>query len=205
MIDYRFPEEFQNILGKETVDFAVCAKRKQPLKKSLSMLLFGAGWTAFTSIFVFAFLGPVFQGGETHFSVNGVPTTASIDNFQPLVLPTIIIGVFVLIGLGMMGWGIYSLTQKGGYFAGTPDRLIQYNHVNIQSYDWEQFTGTIETNFQKGDITLQLRTGKMVSRKNRPDEFVPDVVYISGIPDVMDIENKCRVRIKENDPTPAIR
>ena len=61
----------------------------------------------------------------------------------------------------------------------------------------------MEINGRKGDISFQLRTGKMVQRKNRPDEFVPDIIYISGITDVLEIEKSCRKRIKENDPSPA--
>ena len=57
---------------------------------------------------------------------------------------------------------------------------------------------------RRGNITLQLRTGKMVSRKNGPAQFVPDIVYISGIKDeVLEVEKICRKRIKENDPKPA--
>jgi hypothetical protein len=48
-----------------------------------------------------------------------------------------------------------------------------------------------------------MRTGKMVSSKSGPDRYVPDVVYLSGIPNVSEIEQICRRRIKENDPTPA--
>jgi hypothetical protein len=43
----------------------------------------------------------------------------------------------------------------------------------------------------------------MVSRKSGSDEYVPDTVYISGIPEVFRIERLCRMRIKENDPTPV--
>ena len=61
----------------------------------------------------------------------------------------------------------------------------------------------MEINNKKGDISLQLRTGKMVRRKNSSDEYVPDIVYISGVTNVLMIEKICRKRIKENDPTPA--
>jgi hypothetical protein len=181
----------------------VKAKRKQPVKNSIGIILFGAFWTAFVSIFVVVFLGPIFRGEETHFKVNGVLTSASWENFRPMLTPTIIIGVFVLIGIGMLTWGFYSLFQKGGFFVGTNSRLVGYNKGIVNTYDWEQFTGNMEINSSKGDISLQLRTGKMVQRKNKPDEFVPDVIYISGITDVLEIEKNCRKRIKENDPSPA--
>jgi hypothetical protein len=47
-----------------------------------------------------------------------------------------------------------------------------------------------------------MRTGRMVSRKNGPARYVPDIIYISGILNVFEVEKICRKRIKENDPTP---
>jgi len=57
----------------------------------------------------------------------------------------------------------------------------------------------------KGNLSLELRTGKMQSRKNGPSRFVPDIIHIAEVKDVLSIEKKCRIRIKENDPTPAIK
>ena len=196
------PEDLQSVVGSEKVEFSVIAKRNQPMKKSFAIVIFGIVWTAFTSIFVVTFLGPRFKGNEVDFEVNDLPTTASWDNFQPMIFPTVIIGIFVLIGLGMLSWGFYSIFQKGGIFIGTPNRLIRYYKGNISCYDWEQFSGNMEINIKEGDLSMQLRTGKMVSRKNRSDEFVPDVVYISGTTEILEIEKICRKRIKENDSTP---
>ncbi len=200
----RLPEDLSSIVGSESKDFAIKAGRAQPLKKSFSLILFGTVWTAFTSIFVIVFLGPLFLGKEVHFESNGVPTVASPDNLSPILVPALIIGLFVLVGIGMLSYGIYSMFKKGGYFVGTPLRLVHYHKGNIRSIDWEQFSGDIELsgNRQKGNISLQMRTGKMVSKKNGPDRYVPDVIYISEIPYVFEIEKICRARIKENDPTP---
>lgn len=202
----RLPEALSSILGSESIDFAIKAGRAQPRKKSFPLILFGIAWTAFTSIFVIAFLGPLFLGKEVHFESNGVPTVASPDNLSPILVPALIIGLFVLVGIGMLLWGIYSMYKKGGYFVGTPMRLVQYQNGNMRSIDWEQFSGDIELsgNNQKGNISLQMRTGRMVSRKNGPDRYVPDVIYIAEIPYVFEIEKMCRRRIKENDPTPPI-
>lgn len=205
MIEYtRLPEDLSSVIGSESKDFAVKAGRAQPRKKSFSLILFGTVWIAFTSIFVIAFLGPLFLGKEVHFESNGVPTVASPDNLSPIIVPALIIGFFVLVGIGMLSWGIYSMFKKGGYFVGTPMRLVHYHNGNIRSIDWEQFSGDIELsgNNQKGNISLQMRTGRMVSRKNGPDRYVPNVIYISEIPYVFEIEQICRRRIKENDPTP---
>jgi len=193
------PTDLQSVIGTEKIDFAIIAKRNQPLNKSLGIIAFGTVWTAFTSIFVVALILPLFKGEDVHFEANRVPTIASWDNF----LPIMIIGVFVLVGIGMLWWGFYSIFQKGGHFVGTQNRLIRYHKGYINSYDWEQFSGNVELNNKKGDISLQLRTGKMVNQKNAPDRFEPDFVYISGATDILNIEKICRKRIKENDPTPA--
>jgi hypothetical protein len=201
---YQLPEVLVENLGNEERDFAVMATRSQPLKTSLAVVLFGTIWLAFTSIFIIAFLGPVFAGKEVHFLANDVPAVAGPGNLKPLLLPALVIGVFVLVGLAMLGFGLGSLFRKGGYFVGTPARLVHYRNGTIRSIDWEQFSGDIEVsgNEQKGNISLGLRTGKMVSQKNGPDRYVPDTIYLSGIPDVFKIEKCCRMRIKENDPTP---
>lgn len=199
------PHDLNTVIGSERKDFAVKADHAQPPKKSFPLIVFGVFWLAFTSIFVIFFLGPIFQGKEVHFTVNEVPTVAGPGNWDPIVVPALLLGIFVLFGITMLVSGIYSLFKKGGYFVGTPTRLVNYQKGNIRSIDWEQFSGDIEVNgnAQKGNISLQMRTGRMVSRKNRPDRYVPDVVYISGIPNVFEIEQICRKRIKENDPTPA--
>jgi hypothetical protein len=198
------PVELRNMIGSEEIDFEVKAAHAKPLRSAWFFILFGAAWTAFSMIFVIAFLGPLFLGQEVHFESNGVPTTASPDNLSPIILPAIIIGIFVLIGIIFMAWGTASLFVRGGYFIGTTTRLISFNNGKLRSIDWEQFSGDIEVNGtqEKGNLSLRMRTGSMVSRKNAPSEYVPEVINLVGIKDVYDIERICRQRIKENDPTP---
>jgi hypothetical protein len=208
MLDkYDLPKNLQTVIADEKIDFSVKAKRAKPLKSSIGIILFGTVWTAFTSIFVFVFIWPLFIGEEVHFTSNDIPTVASPDNLEPIILPAIIIGVFVLIGIIMLGYGIYSLFKKGGYFVGTPLRMVSYQNGTVRSIDWEQFSGDIEVNGNevRGNISLQMRTGKMVSSKINRNRYVPDTIYISGIPNVYQIEQICRNRIKENDPTPPVR
>jgi hypothetical protein len=200
------PEVLIRNVSNEAKDFVVKAARNQPLKSSLFLLLFGTFWLAFTSIFVVAFLGPLFVGKEVHFTSNDVPVVAGPGNLGPVIVPALIIGLFVLVGLGMFGFGLYSMFKKGGYFVGTPTRLISFQNGTLRSIDWEQFSGDVEVSGheQKGNITLGMRTGRMVSSKNGPERYVPDTIYISGVPDVFEIERMCRKRIKENDPTPPV-
>jgi hypothetical protein len=198
------PPELNHAVDSEIRDFVVRAQRAQPVKVSIFLVLFGAFWLAFTSIFVVAFLGPLFQGKEVHFTANDVPAVAGPGNLGPIVVPALIIGLFVLVGLLMLGGGLYMMFRKGGYFVGTPTRLVHLHGGSTRSIDWEQFSGDIEVSGddRKGNISLGMRTGRMVSSKNGPERYVPDVIYISGIPNVYEVEKICRRRIKENDPTP---
>lgn len=206
MTDITIPDSLRNVLGNEPRDFTVKASRVQPLKLSLGILAFGIVWFLFSNIFVIVFLGPLFLGQEVHFTVNDEPAVAGPGNLGPIVAPALIISIFVLVGIALITWGIVLLTKKGGWFVGTPTRLVSYQGGDIRSIDWEQFSGDIEINGddRKGNITLQMRSGRMVSEKNGPDRYVPDTVYIAGIPDVFKVEKLCRERIKENDPTPVV-
>lgn len=199
------PDLLVENIGNEPLDFAVMATRKQPVRKAIALVLFGAGWLAFTSIFVIAFFGPLLGGGEVHFTANDVPTVASRENFRPLIVPAIMLSIFVLVGAGMLGFGLYNMLSGGGFYAGTPNRLIHYHNGILRSIDWEQFSGdiTLSGNEAKGNLILGLRTGSMVSQKNGPARYVPDEIYICGIMEVIEIEKTCRQRIKENDPTPT--
>ena len=196
------PDKLIEVIGSESKDFAVKSGHAQPVKNSIGIIIFSIFWLAFTSIFVFVFLGPLLWDKKTTGSGNFV---ISSEGMQGMTVPALVIGLFVFVGLVMLFFGLYSLFKKGGYFVGTPTRLINFNKNSYRSIDWEQFSGDIQVNGKetKGTITLGLRTGKMVSSKNGPDRYVPDVVYLSGIPNVYEIEQICRKRIKENDPTPA--
>lgn len=136
--------------------------------------------------------------------VNDEPVVAGPGHYGALTVPALIIGIFLLVGFLVLGSGLYLLVKKGGYFVGTPTRLIINEGKSIRSIDWEQFSGDIELrgDERKGDLVLQLRTGRMVSRKSG-EEYVPDKIYITGIPSIFEVEKICRQRIKENDPTPV--
>lgn len=199
------PEGLVRAIGSESKDFAVKAGRAHPLKASVFLILFGLVWLGFTSIFFFAFLGPLFEGKEVHFLANDVPVTAGPGNLKEIRLPAIIIGIFTLVGLGLLYGGLYMFFKPGGYFVGTPTRLINFNKNGFRSIDWEQFSGDIDVkgNERRGTITLGMRTGRMESQKSGPDRYVPDTLYLSDIPNVFEVEKICRKRIKENDPTPV--
>lgn len=206
MENINLPPELSAYVSSENKDFAIKAGRAEPLVKSLIIIGSALMWVAFTSVLFFSFLFPVFQGKEVHFQSNGVNTVASPDNLKPLIMPAIVMSIFFLVGVALLIWGFYSFFKKGPYFVGTQNRLVSFQDGNVRSIDWEQFSGDINVkgDNNKADIYLQMRTGRMVSRKNGPDRYVPDVIYIAEISKAFEIERLCRKRIKENDPTPAI-
>lgn len=141
LISTQAPYEIWKSLGGEKPDFMVHAAHPAPFKSSLGLLAFAVIWLGFSSIFFFAFLGPVFMGQEVHFKTNGVPTVAGPENLGPLMMPGIIIGIFMLIGIGMLGWALYMMFGQGSWFAETAARLIEYKPNKLKSCDWEQFNG----------------------------------------------------------------
>ena len=200
------PDALNATVGPESKDFVVEAGHIKPFNKVIPFFLFGVAWTLGTSFFVFNFWWPFLMGEEISFDLNDEIVTMSLQNMSNITVPLIFTVISILVGVGVLAWGIYFLVKKGGYFVGTPERLINYRNGKIRSIDWEQFTGDIEVsgNEKKGDISLQMRTGKMVNTSDdTTSRYVPDFIYISGVSNIFDFEKICRKRIKENDPTPT--
>lgn len=195
------PSELTSALGSENTDFIVKAAKVHPKNKSIKGLIFSAAWIGFTSIFAAVFIGPVLLGREVSFELNGVPTTASPDNLEPLLFPGAMIALFGAIGLAILVGSIVMLTKRGGWFVGTPDRLISFRKGTLRSIDWQQFSGdiTVTGNDQKGDVLLGMRTGVKVNDKNRTDSYIPEKIYLVGIEDAQEIGRLCRERIEEHD------
>ncbi|MES2592035.1 MAG: hypothetical protein V4608_09135 [Bacteroidota bacterium] len=196
------PQDLANLIGSESRDFVVKANRAQPLSQSIALIVFGFIWTSLTAIFAFFFFAPFIKDKLLGTTTEEFSTNDS-DSFD--LIPAVFIVFFILIGITLLILGIRSLFTKGGYFVGTPKRLIIFQKNSMRSIDWEQFSGDITVNGddQKGNISMQLRTGKMASSKNQRERFVPDVIYISEIPNVSEIQKLCWKRINENDPSPA--
>ena len=198
-ISQNLPEELLINIGTETKEFAFRSKRQRPAKRSLGKIIFGIVWLAFISIFVNLMIGPVLSGGSTETIINGKTETISMDNLKPALPLIIFLGVFISIGLGLLISGIYSMLQRGGWFVGTPTRLVWYKKGRLKSLDWSQFNGNIEINGSntKGNITLEMNTGSM-KRSKGGSYYVPDVVDFIGIADAYEIEKIVRRRIEEN-------
>lgn len=204
MIDIALPPELLSSIGSESKDFAVEADRAKPLKVSLSAILYGAVWTGMGAMLLFIFVNQTYlMPGSNLKSAEGLVFTG-LGKFG-LYLELAIIMIIALSGVAKLFFEIYSMFQKGGYFVGTPTRLVHFQNGRMRSIDWDQFSGDIEVsgNTQKGNISFKMRTGQKLKRRDSPDIYIPDTIYMLGIPNVFEVEQICRKRIKENDPTPT--
>ncbi len=203
------PNELRTIIDSEEVDFVVKAGKKLPNNIVIKYFFFGLFWLAILSIGLYPTLKGYFQGVTFNFSAASFQEVIAIlkTNINKQLL--IFFGVFISIGFGALGYAVYLFFQKGAFFVGTATRLIKYRKGNITMTDWEQFSGNIKIN-QKGllgNIKLELRTGSLQSRAgdSGSKRYVPDIIYITAIENVISIEKKCSMRIKENDPTPNVK
>ncbi len=200
----QLPKDLQTVIGDENIDFSVYAKRKQPKSLTYGIIGFALLWLTLPSIGSYAFFKPLFKGENVNFKVNDIPTTANWDNLEPMIVPSLLLILFLVIGIGLLTWGLITLFKKGGYYVGTENRIINYVNGTIKYFDWEQFTGNVELNFNKKNISLEMRRGKIKKRDNGPDKFIPEILHLSGIENIIEVEKICRERIKENDPTPPL-
>lgn len=194
------PTELIGITDGEKQDFVIKAKYSALRRNAKFFLIFGLFWLTLTSLFVYSTIGQIIAGKTIHYRVNKVPHTANLSNLGEMNTEFVVLGVFSLIGIGLLSFGVYSFVKKGGYFVATPTRLISYESGMIRSMNWDQFTGnsSVIENGLKGRISLELKTGKYQTR-NKHEQYVPDVVYIIGIQNAIEVEQLCRKRIIENN------
>ncbi len=191
------PKELQAIIGAEKVDFITYATRKQPLSNSFGIIVLGIIWLSFSSIITYILIGPLWRGEDVHFTFNGDDVTANMDNLTPAMAPILIASALLLTGVAFLTWGIISLLKKGGYYVGTESRIIHYLNGNIQYFGWDQFTGNVELNFKKKNISLEMRKGNIKSISDTTKAFTRGNLHLSGIEDLTAIEQICRKRMKE--------
>jgi hypothetical protein len=193
MEDTGLPEALRSVISSETYDFTLKAGHRRPFGRSFSQIIFGLIVTALTSVFVYIYL----QSGDT---VNaGNPQDSG-------TMVIILLSSFLIAGISILISGIFRAFSSGGYFVGTPKRLINFRRGKINSIGWHRFAGDIlvRGNENKGTITLVMRPENLGPGES-VSNYVPSVVYITSVKDPLEVEGLIRRRIKENDPTPATR
>ncbi|CEN49013.1 conserved hypothetical protein [Capnocytophaga canimorsus] len=111
-------------------------------------------------------------------------------------LPVLVIGsLFSLVGTWVFVSAFFMIFSKGGYFVGTPTRLIHYKKGDVKIYMWELFTDEIEADIDKNYIRFTLKIGKY-ERKDKTEVFAPYKVEIISAENVSKIERVARERIR---------
>ncbi|GIJ93722.1 hypothetical protein [Capnocytophaga stomatis] len=111
-------------------------------------------------------------------------------------LPVLVIGsLFSFVGTWVFVSAIFMIFSKGGYFVGTPTRLIHYKKGDVKIYMWELFTDEIKVDIDKNYIRFTLKIGKY-ERKDKTEVFVPYKVEIISAENISKIEKVARERIR---------
>lgn len=200
--DIVLPEELLTAIGSENKDFVVKGTRLRPVSGSLTQVILGCLWVG-----IFIWIGIViFRPSDT--SVDPASEAKSLKLFNDDGTLNQDLGIYLLYAIFLVP-GIWHLTKTiipllkpGGIFVGTPKKLLNFRNGELISYDWDMFTmkTKVRGNSVRGDLTLIRTTGYKTQRDGSGTSYyVPYIVYISGIPDVFEIEKICKQRIKESD------
>ena len=201
MNNLKFPLELDEILVNENIDFSVLGLRTQTPKYSIFIILIvlpvavSFGDVFFTSL-------PIFYKRHFNLPVNAeLITNFSTDILIENSLYLAVILIFLIVSCVILYKKVIPYFTKEGYFIGTDTRLIKYKNGILKYYDWEQFTGKVENANNEKDLFLELRRGHFVSRKNSPDEFISEYVFIASDTSILKIQKICKQRIEENNPS----
>ncbi len=190
--DVDLPNDVYKILNGERIEISFKSKRKNPFVKSIFKLLFALAWLISSILFAYIFIKPLFNNGDIEFEFNGEVFTGNLDNIDPVLPMILFLSFFVAMGIYLLLRALFLLFQKGGYFVATPVRLIYYYKGKVKFYNWSEFNGNMKINSNNGDIVLELKTGKIVYTENSPSRYEPEIIYISGIVNVFNVEKILR-------------
>lgn len=192
------PNELQNIIGTERIDFVAYAKRKNARPTSYAVFGFALLWFSISTFANYVFFKPLFIGQDIRMESEGEVITANLDNLEPAIVPGVVLIVFLIIGIILFVWGLRYLLKKGGYYVGTETRIINYLEGEVMYLGWDEFTGNIELDINKKSVVLELHSGETRRDKDGTEEFVHDKLYLIGIDNATLVEEMCKKRININ-------
>jgi hypothetical protein len=196
------PEELLIAIGSETKEFVVKGTRLCPVKGSLTQLIIGIIWVGGFLLIGYLMFDPFGAVQETAVAPS-LPDESLIDKLiNQGIVAYLIYALFLVPGIWNLTKTIIPLLKEGGIFVGTPKRLFNYRNGKLIIYEWDQFIQktSVTGNATKGNLTLTRTTGYQTKRNQAGMSYYrPYIVFISGIPDVFDIEKICKQRIKESD------
>jgi hypothetical protein len=196
------PEELLIAIGSETKDFVVKGTRLRPVSGSLSNLILGSIWVGVFIWIGFALFGPFDTPADSSAEKTALKLFSDDGTFNLELVIYILYAIFLIWGIWHLTKTVIPLLKPGGIFVGTPKKLFNYRNGQLITYDWELFTlkTKVRGNGIKGSLTLTRTTGYQTRRNQAGmSYYIPYIVYMSGIPDVFEIEKICKKRIKESD------
>jgi hypothetical protein len=197
--DIILPDELSTAIASESKDFIVKGRLAEPVGKPIFNIIFGTFWLSITFFVGTGFNLNLFSVEGIKEIIESVKNAISTGTYYQLIFLVAFFGIFVAIGLNALIKGIIPFFKRGGYFIGTPRRLLNFKKGKMYYTNWDQFTGKIRVrgNDKRGTLIMDKTTGYMYRNKSG-STYVPYTVYISGIQDVHEIEQICRRRIKES-------
>lgn len=156
------PQDLYEAIGAENKDFAFKAGSSRPFRKSLPGIISGLLWIGFFSLLFF---------GIFNLDIKGMLESGAAENqtINPALYFLGFCGIFYLIGLIILVSAIIPVIRRGGYFIGTPARLIHYRNGKLRLIGWDQFTGDMQVRGkeQGGNISLYIENRYLEETKRR--------------------------------------
>lgn len=179
------PPQLQEATKGTNIDFVIKARRLKPAGEALKLIGFGAFWLAVTGMMATLFFLDLFLGGSIDATVNGVPTTITMESTNLLLMIGGFFGLFILVGLAVFIAGIYQLFAPGGWYIGMPEGLSHYRKGTTELMKWDSFTDDVEFHNDKhgGELILTNENNLKLT--------------ILGIGNAEQIAEICKQRIKE--------
>lgn len=196
------PEELLIAIGSETKEFVVKGTRLRPVKGSYTQLIIGIIWVVGFLWVGYALFDP-FSGAQDTSVAPSLPDESVIDKLiNQGIIMYLIYALFLGLGIWSLTKTVIPLLKKGGIFVGTPKMLFNYRNGQLITYEWDQFILKTNAtgNATKGDLTLTRTTGYQTKRNQAGmSYYIPYIVFMSGIPNVFEVEKICKQRIKKSD------
>lgn len=183
----QLPPKLLSEIGNEPIDFITYTKKMQTTDDSINGITLSTIWLLASIILFYVFT-------STHRSVDSISNETEIG-FSDILF--IFMGsVFLILGVLFFIFSIINIFVEGGYFVGTPTRMIRYKKGKIMSYNWVEFTGGIHIDSKQKSLIFILRTGDTF-RGEKGNSYEPHSVAMVSIENLLQVEQIARKRILE--------
>ncbi|GIZ15771.1 hypothetical protein [Capnocytophaga catalasegens] len=184
------PHQLNYIINGENIEFVSFSQRNATWSNTIFSFLMGLIFIVM-GIFVLNFEMGLFAFLRGEYD----QTTNIMELISESRLPVLVIGsLFSLAGMWVSVSAIFMIFSEGGYFVGTPTRLIHYKKGDVRIYVWELFTDEIKVDIDKKHIRFTLKIGKY-ERQDKHEVFVPSKIEIVSAENVSKIERVAREQI----------